>query len=297
LPALGIGLAFQGALRSFIATRADAFDFLEVVPDMLWTDRGPGRNPRYLDDQDGVALLTRAAERMPVVLHGIGLSIGSAHRFEREHVAQVARWRETIVFPWHSDHLAFHLAPGAAGDVNTGVTLPLPQDDATLDLLVARVAAIRAAVPVPFLLENNVTYVRMLDEDYDEPAFLNALAARSGCLLLLDLHNLYTNARNHRFDPYAFLDRLDLAAVGEIHVAGGMVVDGFHVDAHCDLPPPPVSELLEWVMPRCPNLGGVVFELFGSWLEPVGEAAVAGELARLRDIWQRRHAARHRVAA
>jgi uncharacterized protein (UPF0276 family) len=284
IPKLGIGLAYQAQLRSFIRESSSAFDFIEVVPDILWNDLGPDAATRYLADPDGTAFLGEVARDKPVIPHSIGLSIGSAHRFDREHVAQMSRFHDWLQFPWHSDHLSFHLAEHGV-DLNVNLTLPLPLDWQTLEIIAARVLEVRARVPVPFLLENNVYYFQFHDQDLDEPAFLNELCHRSGCGVLLDLHNIYVNGRNHGQDPYAFLDRLDLSRVAELHVAGGMDFDGFYLDAHSGSSPPAVWELLEWVLPRCPNVGGVVFELFGSWFDRMGERALHDQLARMRSIW------------
>jgi hypothetical protein len=38
--------------------------------------------------------------------------------------------------------------------------------------------------------------------------FLNLICPESGAGLLLDVENVYLNATNHRFDPYAFIDAL-----------------------------------------------------------------------------------------
>jgi uncharacterized protein len=287
LPKLGVGLAFQAPLRSLFETPAGDLDFVEVVPDILWTDLGPGHVPRHLDDADSVAWVDGVARRLPVVPHSIGLSIGSALGFDREHVAQVARWARRLGCPWHSDHLAFHLADHGGATANAGITLPLARDRESIDLLVPRVAEVMRALPLPFLLENNVYYFDIPDAEMDEARFLNTLCRESGCGLLLDLHNLYTNARNHGFDAMTVLRALDLEHVGEIHVAGGMELDGFWLDAHSDGLPPPVWELLDWVLPRCPNVGGVVFELFGSWVSSVGEARVRAELRGLQRLWRR----------
>jgi hypothetical protein len=103
------------------------------------------------------------------------------------------------------------------------------------------------------------------------------------------LHNVYTNAVNHGFDAMAFVDELDLSRVGEIHVAGGMALGGFYLDAHSGAVADPVWALLEHVLPRCPNVGAVVFELFGSWFELVGETRVRADMRRLKRLWQQCH--------
>lgn len=286
LPKLGVGLAFQAPLKGLIEQPGGDFDLVEVVPDMLWSDLGPGHHPRYLDDSEHVAWLDGVARAMPVIPHGIGMSIGSAAHFDEQHLHQLQRWHQRMRFPWHSDHLAFHIADHQGEAINVGITLPLPRDQATLDQLKPRIARVLSLVPTPFLLENNVYYFDIPLAEMDEARFLNELSHQCGCGLLLDLHNVYTNARNHGFDALAFVDELDLRQVGEIHVAGGMALEGFYLDAHSGPVADPVWALLEHVLPRCPNVGAVVFELFGSWFELVGEARVREDMRRLKRLWQ-----------
>jgi uncharacterized protein (UPF0276 family) len=285
LPKLGVGLAYQAPLAPLLAAAGRELDYVEVVPDILWTDLGRAAEPRYLDDRAGRRALEQAATGQPIVAHGIGLSIGSAGVFDLAHVDQVERWRRRLGFPWHSDHLAFHLAEHGDALMNVGITLPLPRDRESINMLVPRIREVQQRVPVPFLLENNVYYFDIPMCEMDEPTFLNTLCRESGCGLVLDLHNVYTNARNHGFDAAALLAELELEHVGEIHVAGGMELDGFYLDAHSDAVPEPVWALLEWTLPRCPNVGGVTFELFGSWFESVGDARIRADLRRLRRLW------------
>src|SRR6185503_17942887 len=97
----------------------------------------------------------------------------------------------------------------------------VPYDHDVADMIAARIETIQATVPAPFLIENNVYFIDVPGQDMTEPEFLNALTRRTGCGLLLDLHNLYANARNHGFDAFAWLDQLDLERVVEIQIAGG----------------------------------------------------------------------------
>ncbi|HEY6188621.1 MAG TPA: DUF692 family multinuclear iron-containing protein [Pyrinomonadaceae bacterium] len=287
IPKLGVGLLYQTELRPFIESERARFDFLEVIPDILWTDLGVHHRPRYIEDSREVNFLRQLSAEVPMVVHSIGLSIGSACRFDRAHIAQIAEWYAWLKFPWHSDHLAFIIAGHGKKEINVGVTLPLPCDQESLKLLVPRVTEVCSRVPVPFLLENNVYFFEYPQQDFDEATFLNQLCEISGCRLLLDLHNLYTNSRNHAIDPYVWLAKLNLENVVEIHVAGGMEDNGFYQDAHSDICPSAVWKLLEWVLPQCPNLGGVVFELLGSWYTDVGEDGVSAQLSQMRELWMR----------
>lgn len=296
-PKLGVGLLYQEELYPFIERQSSRFDFLEVIPDLFWTDTGPGQTRRYLENRQATDVLRQLQKETPLVLHSIGLSIGSAHRFDREHVSQIARWHDWLKFPWHSDHLAFMFAEHSSGEVMSGVTMPLPWDQESLDLLIPRIAEVRSRIPAPFLLENNVYFFKYTDQEFDEPTFLNYLADFGGCRLLLDLHNLYTNSRNHNTDPYAFLEKLNLDHVVEIHVAGGLEYEGFYQDAHSDTSPEAVWELLDWVLPQCRNLGGVVFELLGSWYVDVGEDRLVAQLSRMKELWTRHQPARQSEVA
>jgi uncharacterized protein (UPF0276 family) len=286
---LGIGLAYQPQLRALIEAVPDEFDYLEIVPDILWTDLGRGAPVRYVEDADGVSFVEHVASTKPVIPHSIGLSIGSAHRFEYEHVEQMARWYERFGFSWHSDHLAFHLSEHEGGEMNVNLTMPVALTREMLAMVTERVLAVRERIPVPFLLENNVYYFVLPGQDFDEAEFLAELCRASGCGLLLDLHNLYVNCRNHGTDPFDFLRGLDLERVVEVHVAGGMEFAGMYLDAHSGACPEPVWDLLAWTVPRCPNLAGVTFELFGSWFDTIGDDGVRSQLARMRHIWTATH--------
>jgi len=292
LPKLGVGLSYQGTLQGFVLDNLASFDFLEVIPDVFWVDQGRGTretSERYRENRDSVAYLTRVAEQRPIICHSVGLSIGSADYFDTAHVEQIAGWQTRFGFPWHSDHLSFNRLEHASGHaIDVGVTMPVPYDEAVLDLLCERVDHVQATVPVPFLLENNVYYFSIPEQEMGEAEFLNRLTARTGCGLLLDLHNVYTNGRNHGFDPRELLDRLDLSRVVEIHLGGGMEMDGTYLDAHSWPCPPEVWTLLEEILPRTPNVCGVVFEMFGNYFPSVGPEPLRQELRRAREILDRR---------
>ena len=292
---LGVGLNYQPQLRAFLETCSDAFDFLEVVPDIFWFDNGPDADPRYVDDTAALAFLHAMRQRMPIVPHSIGLSIGSAHRFNRDHVRQLARWFEWLDFPWHSDHLSYHLSDPALAveahdgarplETNAGITMPLPRSHSTLARLKKRIAYVQNTVGAPFLLENNVYFVDLPGDEMGEAEFLNRLCAESGCGLLLDLHNVYANSRNMGFDPLELVASLDLENVVEIHLAGGTQDGDYYLDSHSGATPEPVWELLDFVLPRAPHVAGIVFELFGSWYEAIGDDGLRAELQRMRTCW------------
>jgi len=293
LPDLGVGLLVNPHTLAF-PEEAGACDFLEIIPDRFWLDGGVEsdggaveRGTRWQELRPTVAALDELAAHVPVIAHSIGLSIGSAGLFDTGHLDQVARWQRRYGFPWHSDHLAFTRVPGDGGEFNAAVTLPVTRDEEMLELLTERIAEVRRRVAAPFLLENNVWFVQPDGEPYTEAEFLNALCRRSGCGLLLDLHNVLVNARNTGFSPEGFLDELDLRHVVELHIAGGDELCGFYSDSHAGPVAPEVWPLLERTLRAAPWIRAVTFEFHESYLGRFGPGGVAGELRRARAIRER----------
>ena len=222
---------------------------------------------------------------MPIVAHSIGLSIGSTHRFRQEHVDQICHWDRMLNFPWHSDHLWFTTVADSGGEEYlAGVAFPVVFDKAVLDMIVERVQMVRTKIDKPFLLENNVSFIEYVDQELDESTFFNELCARSGCGILLDLHNVYVNWRNNATDIDAYLAGLDLSRVVEIHLAGGFTHEGFYLDAHSGSVPEELWRIAADTVKSCQNLRGITFELLGSWYAKMGERALEETLLRMREL-------------
>lgn len=304
-PGPGVGVLFNPALIDFVDQHAHALDHLAVIPDRCWVDEGPGARAGMATPAPGarrfqplpapLALIDRAAAKRPVVLHSIGLSICSAEVFDTDYVHNLARWAQHWRSRWVSEHLSFSRAaavPGAgaggvqsgAHEVNAALALPIAYDEEMLDLLVPRIDAVQQRLGVPFLLENNVAYVQLPEQGMGEAEFLNRLCARTHCGLLLDLHNLYTNAVNHRFSAYAFLDQLDLSSVVEVHVAGGEPMMGFHTDSHTGAVHEGVWPLLAAMASRATALQAVTFEFHESSWPQLHTAGVLAQLNQAREV-------------
>lgn len=277
---------YNPALPEFLRTDLDTIDFLEITSDMFWTDRGAAHDPRYEELESWVDVLEWTIKRRPVIAHNIGLSIGNAGQFDLQYVAHLARWQQRYNFPWQSDHLSFAEVTGADGaEYHAGVAVPLPYDRDVLEMIAGRVASFQQRVRVPLLLENSVYFVTFRDQDMSEPQFLNELASITGCGVLLDIHNLYANARNHGFDAADFVRELDLTRVIETHIAGGTEFAGMYTDSHSGPCPEPVWQLLELVVSRARNLKAVTFEFHDSYYGTFGPEGVRSQLRRARDIF------------
>lgn len=287
---LGIGTTYLPAKAGAMRVARELVDFFELSPDLL-THEVSGPSGRRLIPQSGFFEETlRDLSNLPVVVHGLGLSIGSAHGWSEGYLQLLDQVHERCPFVWHSEHLGFMVVRTPEGEeLHAGTALPLPFTEEALALLAPRAAALTRRYGVPFLLENLTYYLSGLrtEEGRDEIAFLNELTRRSGCGLLFDLYNFYCNAKNFGFDAQAALSRLDLDRVVQVHVAGGNTRDGFQMDVHCDVVPEPVWELLTWLVPRAPNLAGVSFEMMEE--AELSAEVIRDQLGRARQIWERTH--------
>lgn len=227
-----------------------------------------------------------------MVVHGVELSIGSAHGWNTAYLEMLDCFQASWPFLWHSEHLGFQTISGDHGEtLEVGVPLPVPPTREAVDLVAERSALIRKRYGVPFLLENPAYYISGIPADpeiADDIGLIGAIMDRGDCSLLLDLHNIHCNAINHGFDPYELLERVPMERVLEIHVAGGSERDGFWMDAHNNRVADRVWDLLEYTLPRAPNLGGIVFEMLDEFAPRLGVDAISEELDRVRDIWNRR---------
>lgn len=291
---LGVGFPYFAALPADLYRR-DLLAFVEITPETICRQRGTGKLAELEIVPHLLATAQKTCAGLPMVVHGVELSIGSAHGWNDAYLRMLDRFQKEWSFVWHSEHLGFQTIAGDDDStLEIGVPLPMPATVEAVELVSARSATIQERYGVPFLLENPAHYFRELPTDPEignESGFLQALTKNSGCYLLLDLHNLYCNAVNHHFDAQEVVRKMPLDRVIEIHVAGGSWRDGFWMDAHDGRVPEPVWKLLECVLPIAPNVAGVVFELLEEHAVRLGASAIEGELRRAWQIWNLSHGA------
>ena len=210
----------------------------------------------FADGGAALAVLHAVRRHYPISLHGVGLALGSAAGLDPWHLDQLARLVERTVPARVSDHAAFARAPWRAdGQVlHANDLLPVAFTRASLDILVAHVQQVQERLQQTILVENLSAYLHWADDHIPEPEFLNALARRSGCGLLLDVNNLVVNALNDGVDAVAaacaWVDAIDAAAVGEIHLAGYHDTGDIVIDDHGSRVHAPVWQVYEHALRR-----------------------------------------------
>jgi uncharacterized protein len=289
LPQLGIGILYNPMLTQLLRDEPDLIDFVEIIPDSFWTVEKHSFPRRYVEHDTFIAPIEELAGKMPVLLHSVDLSIGSSELFDQEHVAQIARWQSRFQSPWHSDHLAFSRIGVSGHDQNAALAIPVPYDLELLDLIASRVRMVQEMVSSPFLLENNVYFFDLPEQEMTEPEFLNRLCHETGCGLLLDIHNVYANARNHGFDAREFVSRLDPSIIVELHIAGGDEFMGMYNDSHSGPVAEEVWNNLHHALRHAPGIRAVTYEFHESYYSRLQDEGVRAQLQRAREIWSRYH--------
>jgi uncharacterized protein (UPF0276 family) len=228
----GVGIGWRPEISGYVAglpglrfTEAVAESLHHGVPDSLTELRKTG---------------------VTVVPHGVKLSLGGAEPVDPQRVSHLARCAELLGAPLASEHIAFVRAGGR----EAGHLLPLPRTYEAVDAVVANVKRTQAELPVPLALEPIAALFDWPDAQLSEVDFVTEILDRTGALLLLDVANVYANARNRAEDPYAVLDKLPLERVAYVHVAGGSEHDGLYHDTHTDPTPPEVLDLVRALSTR-----------------------------------------------
>jgi uncharacterized protein (UPF0276 family) len=226
---LGIGVGLRTRHYAHILSHWPEIGWFEVISENYMHTRG-----RPLE------ILERIAERYPIVLHGVSLSIGSTDPLDLEYLAELAALRDRIGARWLSDHLCW---TGVNGK-NSHDLLPMPFTEEALRHTVARVRAVQDFLEMPLVLENPSSYLEFRGATLSEAEFLAEVVRETDARLLLDVNNVYVSSKNHGFDAGEYLRALPLDRVVQFHVAGHTDHGTHIIDSHIGPVPDPVWALL-----------------------------------------------------
>ena len=266
----GAGIGLRGPHVDEILATRPSVGWLEVHAE------------NYMGGGPGVRALERLRRDYPIAVHGVGLSLGSADGLDLTHLDRLAALVDRLAPAMVSEHLSWSVTGGAyLNDL-----LPLPYTDESLALVAGHIGRVQDRLGRRLLLENPSSYLRFTASTIPEVEFLNGLARRTGCGLLCDVNNVHVSCQNLRGDADAYLDAIDPAVVGEIHLAGHAVNDA---DGHViliDDHGAPVADAVWRLYERALARFGTVPTLI-EWdtdLPPLprllDEAAMAGRLLR-----------------
>ena len=214
---LGHGVGLRRDHFERVLAGPTRIDWFEVISENFMADGGKP-----------IDVLTRVRERYPVVLHGVSLSIGSTDPLDEDYLARLRALAARVEPAWVSDHLCW---AGVGGHYAHDL-LPLPYTEEALDNVARRVHQVQERLGRPIALENVSSYVTFHASAMPEWEFLAEVSRRSGCGILLDVNNIYVSARNHGFDPRAYLAGIPADRVWQFHLAGHSDKGSFLLDTH-----------------------------------------------------------------
>lgn len=200
---IGVGLKAQHYMN-VLETNPD-LAFFEIHAENYMMEGG--NHLRFLD---------AICEQYALSIHGVGMSLGSAEGIDPVHLKRF----KSLVDRFEPALVSEHLAWSVQGGTYLNDLLPLPLNEESLRVVIENVSRIQDTIGRQILVENPSTYVSFHTTDIAEPEYLERLADKTGCGLILDVNNVFVSAENNDFSAEAYLAAFPMAHVGEIHLAG-----------------------------------------------------------------------------
>ncbi|MFB9885337.1 MNIO family bufferin maturase [Balneatrix alpica] len=210
---LGLRKDYYQTILQHLPTEVDWF---EIISENYLV---AGGKPLYFLDQ--------VRQHYPIAMHGVSLSIGSSAPLNYDYLQQLKALAQRIEPLWLSDHLCW-----TGNAHNSHDLLPLPYNEATLQHLVTRIHQVQEYLGRRIALENLSSYVSFQASEMSEWEFLNTLAKRADCYILLDINNIYVSSRNHNFVASDYLAGIDPERVIQFHLAGHSDYGDYVIDTH-----------------------------------------------------------------
>ncbi|MDO9836081.1 DUF692 family protein [Glaesserella parasuis] len=204
---VGSGLGYRRDLANgFLQLPTQsAVQFIEIAPEN-WVKMGG--SARYQFDQ--------VAERFPVAVHGLSLSLGGQAPLDKELLKSIKILMKQYGSTFFSEHLSYCECEGHLYDL-----LPMPFTDEAVLHTAQRIREVQDYLGLKIALENTSYYLHSPTSTMNEVEFLNAIAQEADCDIHLDVNNIHVNGVNHGLlDPYQFIDQVDHKRVSYIHIAG-----------------------------------------------------------------------------
>ncbi|HET6546065.1 MAG TPA: DUF692 domain-containing protein [Rhodanobacteraceae bacterium] len=242
-PELGFGLGLRPEHYHEILEHPPAVDWFELLTENYLV--GGGKPLYFLD---------RIAERYPVVMHGVSLSIGSSDPLDREYLGQLKALARRTRARWISDHLCWTGVDGR----NLHDLMPLPQTGEAVRHIAQRIREVQDFLGCRILLENVSSYLTYTHSTLDEWQFLAAIAEEADCLILLDINNIYVSAHNHGFAALDYLRGVPVERVWQFHLAGHSHQDRLLIDTHDHAVCDPVWDLYAQAVRRFGNVSTMI---------------------------------------
>lgn len=224
----GLGLKSE-IIPAMIEMQPPQVSFVEVAPEN-WINVGGARARK----------LRAVTERLPLVCHGLSLSIGGPMPLDEDFLQDVRRFLDQHDVQIYTEHLSYCSDAGQLYDL-----MPIPFTEEAVHYVAERIRHVQDVLGRRIGMENVSTYA-MPDGELSEIEFLNAVVEEADCGYHLDINNIFVNAINHRFDPYEYLSQIPAERILYAHIAGHYEeAPDLRVDTHGEDVLPEVWDMLD----------------------------------------------------
>jgi len=213
----GLGLGLRSKHFGYILEHWPEVDWFEVISENFMDSGG---RPRHV--------LRQIAERYPVVMHGVSLSIGSTDPLNYKYLRKLKALAGEVKPLWVSDHLCWT----GVNHLNTHDLLPVVLNEESLKHICSRICAVQDYMERPMVFENPSTYLTFKQSTIPEWQFLRHMTEETGCGLLLDVNNVYVSGFNNDFDPVHYIQQLPHERIVQMHIAGHQHCGDYIIDTH-----------------------------------------------------------------
>ncbi len=216
-PFLGFGLGLRTDHYNDVLENKPDVDWFEIISENYMV---PGGKPLYF--------LDKIRQDYPMVMHGVSLSIGSTDPLNTDYLKKLKQLIQRVQPEWVSDHLCWT----GIDQTNSHDLLPLPYNQEAIDNVVSRVLQVQDYLDQRILLENLSSYVTYKNSEMSEWDFINEIAERADCYILLDINNIFVSAYNHHFDALDYIHAITPSRVMQFHLAGHSYHGDMIIDTH-----------------------------------------------------------------
>src|SRR5262249_26987582 len=136
--------------------------------------------------------------RKPMLAHSVAIPVGGTVPAPGDELWNLSATCRELSSPWVSEHLSFNRIDDESGEWQSGFLLPPRHTMMGVEAAIGSVRALSTRLIVPLAIETGVNYLRPRSDELPDGEFVARVAEGADCGILLDLHNVWTNARNGR---------------------------------------------------------------------------------------------------
>lgn len=287
IPELGVGIIYFSGFEETIAANPELIQVIEIEPQTFWYRLHNGL-AAYAYDEAAVNYLSSLNK--PITFHGVGYPVAGSLPADTMHLQCLHKMMERLQPVTMSEHLSFNNLSINNELYNTNFLLSPLQTDEGVNTAVAGIINYKKNFDIPFLFETGVNYLAPLPFEIEDGTFVNKIAEKADCNILLDIHNVLANEKNGRQKVPDYFNQLSHERITQIHLAGGFYFNGYYLDAHSGPSSDEVIELFEMIVRRLPNLKAITFEMLPEYITMVPKKDITLQLEKMNRIWDKRGA-------